>query len=59
MRNHPPIVVVGFVLLHVLGWGIGRATLRGEEQIQLIRLAPTASMILIPTDRGESLYLSF
>ena len=39
--------------LGLLGWGIGRATLRGEEQIQLIRLAPTASMILIPTDRGR------
>jgi hypothetical protein len=39
--------------LGLLGWGIGRATLRGEEQIQLIRLAPTASMILIPTDQGR------
>jgi hypothetical protein len=39
--------------LGLLGWGIGRATLRGNEQIQLIRLAPTASMILIPTDRGR------
>jgi hypothetical protein len=39
--------------LGLLGWGIGRATLRGEEQIQLIRLAPTPSMILIPTDHGR------
>jgi hypothetical protein len=39
--------------LGLLGWGIGRATLRREEQIQLIRLAPTVSMILVPTDRGR------
>jgi hypothetical protein len=36
-----------------LGWGIGPARLRGEEEIELIRLAPTATAILIPTDRGR------
>jgi hypothetical protein len=36
-----------------LGWGIGPARLRGEEEIELVRLAPTPSAILIPTDRGR------
>ena len=32
---------------------VGRAKLRGDEMIDLVRLAPTASMILVPTDRGR------
>jgi hypothetical protein len=36
-----------------LGWGIGRARLRGEEEIELVRLAATGSAILIPTERGR------
>jgi hypothetical protein len=36
-----------------LGWGVGPARLRGEERIQLVRLAPTRSMILVPTDGGR------
>ncbi len=36
-----------------LGWGIGAARLRGEEEIELVRLAPTATAILVPTDRGR------
>jgi hypothetical protein len=35
------------------GWGAGRATLRGEETIHLVRLAPTRSLILVPTDAGR------
>ena len=35
------------------GWGLGRAVLRGEEAIHLVRLAPTRTAILIPTDRGR------
>ena len=38
-----------------LGWAIGRAKLRGRETIDIVRLAPTASMILVPTDRGRDL----
>jgi hypothetical protein len=36
-----------------MGWAVGRAKLRGEEMIDIVRLAPTASMILVPTDRGR------
>lgn len=36
-----------------LGWGIGPARLREEEEIELVRLAPTDSAILVPTDRGR------
>ncbi|HEX5579744.1 MAG TPA: hypothetical protein VFY43_08775 [Candidatus Limnocylindria bacterium] len=36
-----------------LGWAVGRARLRGRETIDIVRLAPTASMILVPTDRGR------
>ncbi|HEX5397331.1 MAG TPA: hypothetical protein VFX74_09640, partial [Candidatus Limnocylindria bacterium] len=32
------------------GWTIGRARLRGEERIQIVRLAPTDSLILVPTE---------
>jgi hypothetical protein len=35
------------------GWGLGRAVLRGEESIQIVRLAPTRTAILVPTDRGR------
>jgi len=37
----------------VLGWSLGRAVLRGEERIVLVRLARTANVILVPTDRGR------
>ena len=36
-----------------LGWGIGRARLRDEEEIALVRLAPTRTVILIPTEHGR------
>ena len=36
-----------------LGWSVGRARLRSREVIDVVRLAPTASMILVPTDRGR------
>ncbi|HET6744596.1 MAG TPA: hypothetical protein VFH90_01940 [Candidatus Limnocylindria bacterium] len=36
-----------------LGWGLGRAKLRRDERIELVRLAPSATMILVPTDRGR------
>src|SRR5438093_1604214 len=39
--------------LTALAWGIGAATLRGEERIELVRLASTPSMILVPTDHGR------
>jgi hypothetical protein len=32
------------------GWILGRATLRGEERIEIVRLAPTRSLILVPTE---------
>lgn len=32
------------------GWTIGRASLRGEERIQIVRLAPSESLILVPTE---------
>ena len=35
------------------GWAVGRAVLRGEEPIHIVRLAPTATAILVPTDRGR------
>ena len=35
------------------GWALGRAVLRGEEPIHIVRLAPTATAILVPTDRGR------
>ena len=38
-----------------LSRGLGSATLRGEERIELVRLAPTRSAILVPTDRGRLL----
>ena len=36
-----------------LGWGIGRARLREHEQIEVVRLAPTPTAILVPTERGR------
>lgn len=36
-----------------LGWTVGPATLRGEERIQVVRLAPTPSAILVPTEGGR------
>ena len=36
-----------------LGWGLGRARLRGEEDIEVVRLAGTATVILVPTERGR------
>jgi len=36
-----------------LGWGLGPALLRDAERIDLVRLAPTTSIILIPTDQGR------
>ncbi|HSM38274.1 MAG TPA: hypothetical protein VK838_02995, partial [Candidatus Limnocylindrales bacterium] len=35
------------------GWGLGPARLRGKEQITLVRLAPSAAVILVPTDGGR------
>lgn len=35
------------------GWRIGRAVLREQEAIHLVRLAPTESVILVPTARGR------
>lgn len=36
-----------------MGWGLGRARLRRDEVIELVRMAPTDTMILVPTDRGR------
>jgi hypothetical protein len=35
------------------GWAVGPARLRGEETIEIVRLASTASAILVPTERGR------
>lgn len=37
----------------VFGWAVGRGRLRGEEEIEIVRLAPTATAILVPTERGR------
>ena len=37
----------------LLGWGLGAARLRNQEEIELIRLAPSRSVIAVPTDRGR------
>lgn len=37
----------------LLGWPLGPARLRGEEEIEIVRLAPTRSAILVPTERGR------
>jgi hypothetical protein len=36
-----------------IGWAMGPAILRRTEQIELVRLARSASVILVPTDRGR------
>lgn len=36
-----------------LGWQLGAARLRGEEDIEVIRLAATATAILVPTESGR------
>jgi hypothetical protein len=36
-----------------LGWVVGRAVLRGEERIELIRLSVRTTLIVVPTDRGR------
>lgn len=36
-----------------LGWAVGRARLRDEEDIEVVRLAPTRTAILVPTERGR------
>jgi hypothetical protein len=35
------------------GWSLGRAVLRDQEPVHVVRLAPTESVILIPTARGR------
>jgi hypothetical protein len=37
----------------ILGWELGPAMLRDEERIEVVRLAPTRTAILVPTDRGR------
>jgi hypothetical protein len=37
----------------ILGWQLGAATLRDEEEIHVVRLAPTPSAILVPTEGGR------
>ena len=37
----------------LLGFGVGRAILAGGESVDLVRLAPGPSLILIPTDKGR------
>src|SRR5213079_2912731 len=39
--------------LPVLGWSMGKARLRQDEHILLVRLARTPSVILVPTDAGR------
>lgn len=36
-----------------LGWDLGRARLRDEEDVEVVRLARTATVILVPTERGR------
>jgi hypothetical protein len=36
-----------------IGWAMGPATLRRSEPIELVRLARSESVILVPTDRGR------
>lgn len=35
------------------GWNLGPAQLRDEEEIEIVRLAPTPTAILVPTARGR------
>jgi hypothetical protein len=41
------------IISGAFGWGLGRALLRGEERIHIVRLARTPTAILVPTDRGR------
>ncbi|MDQ3691632.1 MAG: hypothetical protein M3406_16705 [Chloroflexota bacterium] len=36
-----------------LPWQLGAGRLRGEEDVEVVRLAPTATAILVPTERGR------
>ena len=36
-----------------LGWQLGPAKLRGEEEIEVVRLARSSTAILVPTERGR------
>lgn len=36
-----------------IGWALGPALLRDEEPIEVVRLAPTSTAILVPTERGR------
>jgi hypothetical protein len=36
-----------------LGWAVGPATLRGSEAVEVVRLARSPSLILVPTDQGR------
>ena len=37
----------------LLPWQLGAGRLRGEEDVDVVRLAPTATAILVPTERGR------
>ena len=37
----------------LLPWQLGRGRLRGEEDVEVVRLAPTPTAILVPTERGR------
>lgn len=37
----------------LLPWQLGAGQLRGEEDVEVVRLAPTATAILVPTERGR------
>lgn len=39
--------------LGAFGWGLGTARLRGDETIQLVRLARSAAVIVVPTEAGR------
>lgn len=36
-----------------LGWGLGRARLRDEEDVEVVRLGATSTVILVPTELGR------
>jgi hypothetical protein len=37
----------------LLPWQLGPGRLRGDEDVEVVRLAPTATAILVPTERGR------
>ncbi|HYI66191.1 MAG TPA: hypothetical protein VEW95_04640 [Candidatus Limnocylindrales bacterium] len=37
----------------LLPWQLGNGRLRGEEDVEVVRLAPSATAILVPTERGR------